>query len=316
MRVPTSNNSNSLRSLLETFSSRLSLPITRKALGILEGEHGSTTSGRGYDFMDLRTYQPGDEAQLIDWKASARSGVPIIVNKEREVSSKIWLLLDTSAPMLASARGGERLIDVAANGLRMVAMLSLKRSDEVSLVLGNVSAITRLRFSGEYSKFDHLVDSTLEQRTTADRNLESLLDYALRIKQKKTLLVIATDDSIMNPKYEIHLRLLARTHPLMIIGAKPFDPFCPHVSALDASTALKIPAFLRSYGSKEKDREKKEAATYTKNLKNFGVTVFTVGSSQELLTDFTRLISTASQTTGRPNSLITSLLPKATSTVL
>ena len=33
--------------------------------------------------MDIRIYEPGDEAKRIDWKTSARVGRPMVVQRER-----------------------------------------------------------------------------------------------------------------------------------------------------------------------------------------------------------------------------------------
>ena len=39
------------RSRVESFASRLTLPLSQHALGLLEGEHQSDMSGNGFDFL-------------------------------------------------------------------------------------------------------------------------------------------------------------------------------------------------------------------------------------------------------------------------
>ncbi|MCI1983249.1 MAG: DUF58 domain-containing protein [Bifidobacteriaceae bacterium] len=301
----------SIRTRIELFGSRLSLPITRKALGALEGEHSSLQRGHGYDYLDLRIYQPDDEAQLIDWKASARSGRPIVVNKQREVTSTAWLLLDTSSQMLGTAEGGqESLLDIAANALRMFALLSLKRSDDISLVMGDSRAITRLPFSGGYAKFDRLLDQQLAALEPAPRNLTSLLEYASRIQGKNSLIVIASDDTAMSEEHADLIRVISQNHPLVFIAATPLNPFTPSLTGVqDAGTGKKMPAFLRTQEAEDAVSTRREflATNFEHQLARSGDTLLRAGSSDTMLTTFTHLISTRLRG-ARPRTA--SLLPR------
>lgn len=284
-----------IRKRIESFGSRLTLPITRAALGALEGEHSSIQRGHGYDYLDLRAYQPDDEAQLIDWKASARSGKPIVVNKQRDVTSTVWLLLDTSSQMMGAARGEERLLDVAANALRMFALLSLKRSDDISLVFGDSRAITRLPFSGGYAKFDHLLDENLADLNPSPRNLTSLLEYASRIRGKNSLVVIASDDTAMGSEHEELIKIISQNHPLVFISATPLNPFEPHpLTIQDGFTGKLMPAFLSTQRAAQSVNTRREflATAFEKLLSRSSDTLLRAGSSEEMLNNFTHLIST------------------------
>ncbi len=56
---------------------------------------------------------------------------------------------------------GERAWQVAANALRMFAALSLRRSDDISLVFGDESSITRVPFNGGFAQFERTLDKAL-----------------------------------------------------------------------------------------------------------------------------------------------------------
>ncbi len=99
--------------------------------------------------MEVRAYEAGDEARLIEWKTSARQGRPMVIRRERLVTSRVWLLLDVGREMTASCESGEMAYQIAANALRMFAALSLRRSDEISLVFGDAASITRVPFNGD-----------------------------------------------------------------------------------------------------------------------------------------------------------------------
>ena len=59
---------------IHALSSRIQLPVLRKLLSIMDGHHSALRHGRGWEFMDLAPYQPGDDVREIDWAATARTG--------------------------------------------------------------------------------------------------------------------------------------------------------------------------------------------------------------------------------------------------
>ena len=181
-----------IRRRIEALGARLSLPAVKRALGVLEGEHQSVRRGNGYEFLDIRPYTAGDEARLIDWKASARAGRPMIADKEQNATSRVWMLLDSGAQMTGTCTSGESQMEVALNALRMFAVLSLRRSDELSVILGDSARITRIPLTGGYMAFDDLAERIAHIRLTRPGDLFSLLDYAKRIRDRHALIVIAT----------------------------------------------------------------------------------------------------------------------------
>lgn len=299
-----------IRAKLEAFGSHLTLPVARAALGSLEGEHGSSQYGHGYDYLDLRPYAPGDEAELIDWKASGRAGKPIIINKQREVNNAVWLMLDVSSQMGATARSGETLLDVAANALRMFALLSLKRSDSISLILADSRTITRIPFAGGYPKFDHMLTDSLAELHPAPRDLTSMLRYAEGIRSRNSLIVIASDDSAMDARHEKLIATISQDHPLVFISVEPVNPFDPANRRIqDAQNGKLMPAFLQNGKlAREIDtRSRVLALGFDRALARHGDTLLRGGSSDEMLTNFIHLVSTR-RNGMRPNQ--ESLLPR------
>src|SRR5690625_6948686 len=72
-------------SLLTRVKARVDLHTSNRARGLIQGRGRSMFKGSGEDFDDLKYYQPGDKISDIDWKATARSGEPLIrqFNEER-----------------------------------------------------------------------------------------------------------------------------------------------------------------------------------------------------------------------------------------
>jgi uncharacterized protein (DUF58 family) len=65
----------------------------------LNGRHASRLRGRGLNFEELRDYLPGDDIRSIDWKASARTGVPHVRVFTEERDRPALLVVDQRMAM-------------------------------------------------------------------------------------------------------------------------------------------------------------------------------------------------------------------------
>jgi len=63
-------------------------------LPMLSGEVETYQKGRGHDLYSIRDMQPTDSARHVDWKASARTGVPKVREFAREDERRLQLILD------------------------------------------------------------------------------------------------------------------------------------------------------------------------------------------------------------------------------
>ncbi|BDR52748.1 hypothetical protein KIM372_06550 [Bombiscardovia nodaiensis] len=287
-----------IRRKIEALSAQLSLPTVRKALGILEGEHPSGKRGNGYDYDGVRSYEPGDEARLIDWASSARMGRPMVSEHERLATSRAWLLLDTGRQMRSTTPSGESAASVAANALRMFASLSLKRSDEVSLITADDQSITRRPVQADFASFEQALDRALETPWPYERNIDALLTYALRIPDRHALIILATDETAIGSEQLPSIRRLAQTHPLTLISVaclNPFDASNDMRRVLDGTTGKQVPAFLR--GPQEANdlqtHRHYEALALKRDLTRTGSKLIQAGSSEGMFTQFVRLLSTS-----------------------
>ena len=65
---------------------------------VAQGEHGRRRAGTGDSFWQYRRYQAGDPVQNIDWRQSAKSGLPRS-GKRMRIRQNIYLWADLSASM-------------------------------------------------------------------------------------------------------------------------------------------------------------------------------------------------------------------------
>lgn len=112
----------------------LSLMRARARSGRHAGMHPRRKSGSGSEFWQYRTLEPGEPADKIDWRRSARSDDLFVREREREDPVRLWLFVDGSASMdFASSPRYPTKRDAA---LRLVGALGLaaNEADESCLV--------------------------------------------------------------------------------------------------------------------------------------------------------------------------------------
>lgn len=107
----------------------------RIAMTVKPGVHGRRRVGQGETFWQFRQYQPGDAAQAIDWRQSAKTQPLFIRETEWEAAQSIWLWRDTSPSM--SYRSGRNLPTKRERAdvlLLALAILLLRGGENIALL--------------------------------------------------------------------------------------------------------------------------------------------------------------------------------------
>ncbi len=114
----------------------LMVQANRIAATVAQGVHGRRRVGQGDTFWQFRHYQPGDSAQAIDWRQSAKSQSAFVRENEWDAAQSVWVWCDTSASM--RYRSSPELPEKAARAVVLtLALASLRiRGGERVAVLG------------------------------------------------------------------------------------------------------------------------------------------------------------------------------------
>ena len=86
-----------------------------EVLPLISGEFESYMRGRGYDLYRIREYTQEDSARHVDWKATAKSGIPLVREFTREDERKLRIVFDNPAPGTVPTEQYERAITLAAS---------------------------------------------------------------------------------------------------------------------------------------------------------------------------------------------------------
>ena len=213
---------------IHALSTRIQLPVMRKLLSVMDGQHSALRQGRGWEFMDLAPYQPGDDVREIDWAATARAGSPIIKRHEATANLQVMLVVDTGREMGALAPSGETKEDIALTACEAIAWLSVARGDQIGLVAGDAE---RVRFMPARSGNAHA--ETIMRRIEEDITLSSphsdvpkLLARARTVTRRRSLIVIVTDSTQPEPTRlsDDLIKSLSVRHQVMVVSVQDIDP--------------------------------------------------------------------------------------------
>ncbi len=215
-----------MAALLTQVRTSVSIHAHRRIRGLLEGEYAAVTSGRSLDFNDLREYVRGDDAQDIDWKASARSHAPLVRRYVAVRQHSVVLLVCTGRSMAALNDVGTVKRDLAVLVAGVVGWLAVKHGDKVATVHGD--AVTQRVSAGRTSEV-HLERclGEIHAATRADgprTDLAALLRHTIHTVRRRSILVVVHDEPELTDAVLEALRRLAAQHEVLVVTIGDLDP--------------------------------------------------------------------------------------------
>jgi uncharacterized protein (DUF58 family) len=114
-------------------ASKLNLMSRRRVRSIVSGDHRSPFRGKGLEFEEVREYVPGDDVRNIDWRVTARTGMPHLKLFTEERERSVLVCNDVNDTMRFGTRGTFKSIQAA----RTAALLGWAASRENNRVGGS-----------------------------------------------------------------------------------------------------------------------------------------------------------------------------------
>lgn len=109
---------------------QLSLGRQSRALSHLAGPNKTNFRGRGVDFEEVRSYQPGDDIRTIDWRVTARTGEAHTKLFREERERPVLVVVDQRNCMFFGSRHCFKSVLAAQLGA-LIAWSALKDNDRV-----------------------------------------------------------------------------------------------------------------------------------------------------------------------------------------
>jgi uncharacterized protein (DUF58 family) len=159
--------------------------------GFMSGSNRSQSIGVGYEFSQYRSYEPGDDLRLLDWKMYARSERYYIKQSEIETNITVKFILDASKSMDYKENGISKL-QYAKVLIAALGYLARKQSDTFGLYVVNDQRISMVEPRFEQQQFmrflNELIAAKGEGSWGKGKDLEALQRFV-----GKEIILLFTD---------------------------------------------------------------------------------------------------------------------------
>ncbi len=273
----------SLEELTRLAAAARRMPLFRpgQAKALMVGGHQSRLRGRGMDFEEFRSYQPGDDIRSIDWRASARTGKTQTRVYREERERPVLLVLDQGPGLFFGSQFNFKSV-AAAEAMAMVAWKTLHHGDRVGALLSGYQLSPdhlpqhqhyELRPRRSRQHLLQLLQQTagLNQNLRAglprdDKALDKMLASASRLAHPGTLVVVISDFHGMTAAGRKDLAQLSRHSD--VLAMQVFDPMDSELppAGLYAVSDGRRRGLLDSRGRQTRARYQQQAAERQQQL--------------------------------------------------
>lgn len=193
--------------LLKSSTSKLSILSNRLMKSLISGNYFSSFHGHGLEFAEARQYVPGDDIRKMDWRITARTGIPHIKLFTEERERSVLMIIDMNKTMRFGTRGTFKSIQ-AARCAALIGWCANKNMNKVgSLLFGDVKngieflPPTRSKRS-LYEIFKRLCEKSDNSYFIP---LDQVVEFANNIVSSSTIVFIISD--LMNIDKNLHQQL-------------------------------------------------------------------------------------------------------------
>lgn len=294
-RIYLSKKSRLVRKKIEILDYKMTLPSARTTLGLLEGEHSSRARYGNGDIVDIHQWQPGDEARMMNWSASARVGQPMVCARERLIASSTWIICDASISMNSSCKSGEYAYEVAANAICLFASLSMKRNDTVKLVMSDGDCVKQMPEVSNMPDCERIIDTSLLKFRHNSKNIDSILDFIRNIRSQNDLIVLIANSEMFSSSKLDELQEIIFKHKLIVVSINTINSCDSSLKSqiFDGITLRQIPAFLMEDTIK-KEIDSRRSSTLNlldEKITNMSASIIHADSSESMLREAFKTMS-------------------------
>jgi uncharacterized protein (DUF58 family) len=158
----------------------LELTVLRRVDGVVQGDFPGRVPGPGFERGEGREYTPGDDVRRIDWKLTARAGVPFVRDTVADRELELWVVLDRSASLAFSTARSTKW-ELALGGLACLSFLTARSGGRVGVVVFGAGVLdVRPARPGLRNARSLLFDLSSKDPARVDGNPSTLAD-ALRV---------------------------------------------------------------------------------------------------------------------------------------
>ena len=210
--------------------------IARQPQGsILAGNHASRLRGRGLNFDELRRYQPGDDLRHLDWRASLRTGKPVIRTFTEERDRPALIVIDQRMSMFFGSVRSFKSAAAAELGA-LAAWMVFNAGDRVGGLVFNDERIDSVAPLRSRKRVETLCSRIVQQNAAlsasnpdheADGQLDKVLQQCLALAGHDHLICIVSDFAGAGDRTLQLMRQLSTHND--VIALQVYDPLALNV---------------------------------------------------------------------------------------
>jgi uncharacterized protein (DUF58 family) len=174
------------------------------------------------EFESLREHVHGDDLRLVDWKAFARRGRPIVRQFQEERGQELILVFDAGRRMAATTAGGElggwSKLDHALDAGLQIAAVALRQGDRVGALAFDRAVRSWIPPMRSAAQQERLRDALFDlEPSLEESDLERALRELAQRHRRRAYVVILSDvaDPLSIERQQRALRAASRRHKVL-----------------------------------------------------------------------------------------------------
>ncbi len=208
---------------LQPIGLTIDLSSYARSQNTLAGMQSSYFRGRGMDFDEVRHYLPGDDIRTVEWRVTARTGIPHTKIYREERERPVLFVMDFSPSMYFGTRVTFKSI-TASLAAATLAWTCQDKGDRIGSILFANEKHSELRpQSGERGVLFFLrklieYNQYLPQAEQSQDNYNSFTNNLMRLRyvaRPGSLILIFSDFYNFNDDAKKHLQLLSRHNDII-----------------------------------------------------------------------------------------------------
>lgn len=190
----------------------LDLHARRVPRAPLAGGYRSRFRGRGMDFDESRQYLPGDDIRTIDWRVTARTGIPHTKVFREERERTVLIIVDFSPSMFFGTKVAFKSV-IAAQAAAQIGWSAIARGDRIGALIAAGEGHSEIRPAagrrGVLRVLQALVQKSNPQHSSVTPiSMDDTLLRARRVAKPGSLVIIVSDFYTLGDDAERHLARL------------------------------------------------------------------------------------------------------------
>ncbi|SMC09078.1 DUF58 domain-containing protein [Nitratiruptor tergarcus] len=186
---------------------KLLIKAKKQVFSEIPGNNPSLFKGEGFDFVELREYQPGDDVKKIDWLVTAKLQKPYIklYREERELNVVVAFMLNGSMFFGTKRFKQELAAEIGA----ILGFAAIKNQDNFSYILFADKEYSSIRPTKHINAVQKCAESVAKFVTLGkSANFSQLTQRLFKIRRKSIVFIISDffgeyDFKVLAKKHEV-----------------------------------------------------------------------------------------------------------------